>query len=290
MLKLSNQSKSKLLSDIIKYLFLILVLIVTVFPILYTFCASFKSNSEIMTHPETLFPLEPTLDNYKTAMSGSGFNIPLMLWNSTYYTLITVVATLTISSLSGYVFARAGYFPGKKLIFTVFSSLMFISMGSITIYAVFKVLNIVHLASSLWGLIVMKFFGIGIVNIYMVRSYVRTISPAIDEAAEIDGCSFIGIFFKIILPLLKPIIATLTVLSFNSSWNEYLMPTLFTITRPEQRTLIVGITALKNSGSAASNWNLMLAGAVVSLIPILIVYAFANKYFVEGLTAGAVKG
>ena len=89
---------------------------------------------------------------------------------------------------------------------------------------------------------------------------------------------------------MKPIIATLTILSFQSSWNDYLMPTLFTISRPEQRTLIVGITALKNSGSAASNWNLMLAGAVITIIPILVVYGFANKYFVNGLASGAVKG
>jgi multiple sugar transport system permease protein len=213
-----------------------------------------------------------------------------MFWNSTYYTVLTVIITITISSLSGYVFARGGNFPGSKVIFTVFSSLMFINMGSITIYAVFKVLDIVHLSDSLWGLIVMKVFSIGIVNIYLVRSYIRTLPYSLDEAAKIDGCSFIGIFFKIIGPLLKPIIATISILAFNSSWNDYLMPTLFTISRPEQRPLIVGIMALKNSGNAASNWNLMLAGATVALIPILIAYAFGNKYFVEGLASGAVKG
>lgn len=285
-----NMKKKTLLLNIIKYAFLIAVLVFTVLPVIYTVCASFKSNSEIMVHPESLFPLQPTLDNYKIAWSSSDFNIGRMFFNSTYYTVITVLITITISSLAGYVFARGGNFPGSKVVFALFSSLMFINMGSITIYATFKVLNIFHLANSLWGLIVTKFFGIGVVNIYMVRSYIRTISPSIDEAAEIDGCSFVGIFFRIILPLLKPIIATLTILAFNASWNDYLMPTLFTITRPEQRTLIVGIIALKNSGNAAANWNLMLAGATVAIIPILIIYAFANKYFVEGLAAGAVKG
>ena len=275
--------------NLIVYVFLIAVLFFTVLPIAYTIFASFKSNSEIMVHPEALFPLEPTLENYKIALSGGDFNIGRMFFNSTWYTLIVILITVTISSATGYVFARGGNFPGSKIIFAAFSALMFIDFGSITIYAVFKILNIINLSDSLWGLVVMKIFSTGIVNIYLVRSYIRTISPSIDEAAEIDGCSFLGIFFRIIAPLLKPIIATITLLSFQASWNEYLMPTLFTIGRPEQRTLIVGIMALKNSGNAASNWNLMLAGAAVALIPILVCYAFCNKYFVDGLAAGAVK-
>ena len=208
--------RAEFIKKTIIYIFLCAVLFVTILPVIYTVFASFKTNSEIMTHPETLFPLEPTLDNYKAALTTGSFNIPLMFWNSTYYTVLTVIITITISSLSGYVFARGGNFPGSKVIFTVFSSLMFINMGSITIYAVFKVLDIVHLSDSLWGLIVMKVFGIGIVNIYLVRSYIRTLPYSLDEAAKIDGCSFIGIFFKIIGPLLKPIIATISIATRDS--------------------------------------------------------------------------
>ena len=192
--------------------------------------------------------------------------------------------------MAGYVFARGGNFAGSKVLFAIFSSLMFINMGSITIYPIFQVLGILKLSSSLWGLIVMRFFSVGIINIYLVRSYIKTISPELDEAAEMDGCSFFGIFFHIIAPLLKPILATISILAFNSSWNEYLMPTLFTLSNRQHRTLIVGIMSLKNSGQAAANWNLMLAGATVAMLPILIVYLFANRYFVEGLTAGALKG
>lgn len=272
------------------YIFLIAVLIVVVVPIFYTIMSSFKTNSEIMAHPDRLFPETFMLDNYKAAWGSGSFNIPRMLWNSTYYTVLVVIITVTMSSLMGYVFARGGNFPGSKIVFAVFSSLMFINFGSITIYAVFKVLGIIHLDGSLWGLIVMKFFSVGIANVYIVRGYITSLPKEMDEAAEIDGCSFIGIFFRIIAPLLKPVIATLVVLAFNASWNDYLMPTLFTITNPQQRPLIVGIMQLKNSGAAASSWNLMLAGATVALIPVLIVYAFCNKYFVSGIAAGAVKG
>jgi len=282
--------KKNLILNTIIYAFLLLVLAFTLLPVLYTILASFKSNSEIMTHPESLFPIAPTIENYRIAWSGDNFNVGKMFFNSCIYTILVMAITITISTATGYVFARGGEFPGSKIIFAIFSMLMFVNFGSITIYAVFRVLKIFNLSDSLWGLIVMKFFSIGTVNIYIVRSYVRTISSSIDEAAEIDGCSFLGIFVKIIAPLLKPVIATLALLSFQASWNEYMMPMLFTISRPEQRPLIVGIMALKNSGNAASNWNLMLAGATVALIPILAVYGICNKYFVDGLAAGAVKG
>ena len=182
------------------------------------------------------------------------------------------------------------YFPGAKVIFTAFSALMFVSFGAITIYPTFDVLNVLGMSDSLWGLIVMKIFGVSTVNIYLVRSYVRTLPQGMEEAAQIDGCSVIGTFFRIVMPLLKPIIATITILSFQASWNEYLLPTLFTLTRPDQRTLIVGVAALKSSSKAAAAWNLMLAGSTIALVPVLIVYAFANKYFVKGIAAGAVKG
>ena len=242
----------KRVADLFTYAFLLLVLAFVLIPLVYTIAGSFKSNMEIMTHPEKIFPIEPTLDNYVQAMSNPRFNIPKLFWNSTWYTVLSMVITLTISTMTGYVFARAE-FPGKKVVFAVFSSLMFISIGSITIYPVFEVLDLFGLSTSLWGLIVMKFFSVGIVNIYMVRSYIWTLPKALDEAAAIDGCGF-------------------------------------TMSTPDQRTLMSAIVALKNSGSAASNWNLMLAGATVGLIPVLIVYAMFNKHFVDGIAAGAVKG
>ena len=285
-----TRNRKKLLPLAAKYLFLILVLIFVMIPILYTISASFKTNAEILAHPDSFWPLEPTLDNYRIAWSGEEFNIPRMFLNSVVYSVFCVAFTVGTSATAGYVFARGGNFPGSKVLFAVFSSLMFINMGTITIYPIFQVLGILKLSSSLWGLIVMRFFSVGIINIYLVRSYIRTLPTELDEAAEMDGCSFFGTFFRIIAPLLKPILATVSILAFNSSWNEYLMPTLFTLSNRQQRTLIVGIMSLKNSGQAAANWNLMLAGATIAIIPILVVYAIANRYFVEGLTAGAVKG
>lgn len=281
--------RAKLISDILMYIVLIAVSFVVIIPILYVVFGSFKTNAEIMTNATSLWPKQFTFENYITAWSMQEFSIPRMMWNSTWYTLISVFITLVTASMAGYVFARLD-FPGKKVIFAAFSSLMFITLGSITIYPLFDILAKFNLSRSLWGLMILKVFGVGIMNIYLVRGFVNTLPKEMDEAAYVDGCSFFSTFTKIIFPLLKPIMATIGILAFQSSWNDYLMPTLFTITRPDQQTLIVGIMALKNAGESAASWNLMLAGATVALIPVIIAYCIGNKYFVSGLTAGAVKG
>ncbi|MBC8597362.1 carbohydrate ABC transporter permease [Qingrenia yutianensis] len=281
--------KMNIIKKSIIYAFLIMFLIVQIFPVLYTFMASFKPNAEILTSPGTIFPKEFSFENYKLAWDSEDFKVKELLWNSLYYTLILLFVSVMKSSMEGYVFAR-GEFPGKKIVFGCFSALLFISLGTITVYPLFNILNHIHLNRSLFGLIVVKIFGINVTGIYLVRSFVQAIPKEIDEAAKIDGCGFAGIFFRIILPLLKPVMATLGILSFSATWNEYLMPTIFTLGNPSQRTLIAGVVALKSTGQAASSWNLMLAGSAISLIPVLIAYAFGNRYFVSGLAAGAVKG
>lgn len=282
-------TKKSLTSKIFMYTILTALLVVVVFPILSLILASFKSNSEIMTTPEKLFSAHPTFDNYIEAWNSENFRVSSMLFNSVWYASVSVVITLFTSALCGYVFAR-GEFRGKKALFAIFSSLMFISLGGITIYPTFSILSHFGLSTSLWGLVVMQCFGIPIVNMYIVRGFINALPHELDEAAKIDGCSFTGIFFRIIFPNLKPVLITLGMLAFNGSWNNYLMPTLFTMARPDQQTLIVGIMALKNSGEAASSWNLMFAATVIALLPVLVVYIFGNKYITDGMAAGAVKG
>ncbi|MBR2885660.1 MAG: carbohydrate ABC transporter permease [Clostridia bacterium] len=270
------------------YLFLCIIAFLVIMPLLYTIFASFKTNMELMSHPESLLPINPTLDNYKIAFSSEDFNVPRMLWYSVWYSLITTISVVLTSAMAAYSFER-GNFPGKKLFFTIFCGLLFISIGGITIYPMFEITSALGLSDSLWGLAVVKIFSVGTTNLILVKGYVASLPRALDEAAEIDGCNFIQTFFKIILPLLKPILATVAVLSFNGSWNEYIMPAIFTVNRPEQRTLIAGVIALKNSDAGASNWGLMLAGSAIAFIPVLIAYLFGNRFFISGLTSGSVK-
>lgn len=281
----------RLLDKIIRvicYIILIVALIITIFPIVYAIAGSFKTNTELLMG-STVFPKHPTVENYVYAFQSESFNVPRMMMNSIIYTVYNVVVMILISSMAGYVFAR-GKFPGRNLIFICFSSLLFVKTGGLTIYPQFQILQALHLNKGLYTLMFLGLFSIPVVNIYLIRGFIDALPKELDESARIDGCSFAGTFFRIIMPLLKPVLATIGILTFNASWNDYITPNIFTATKPEQQTLIVGLMALKNSDGAATNWNLMLAGSVIALIPVLVAYAFGNQYFVSGLASGAVKG
>lgn len=278
----------KRISVAIMYFVLIAVLIITLFPIIYTFLSSLKSPIEILVSGKVM-PEHPTFNNYIEAWTSPELQVGRQFINSTVYCVLNVLITIVISTMAGYVFA-VGNFRMKKVVFGCFTFLMFVKLGGISIYPTFEIFDLLHLPINLYGLIFIHLFGVPIVNMYLVKGFVASIPYSLMEAATIDGCSFFGRFVKIIFPLLMPIVATITILAFQGSWNDYIMPTVFTLTHPEQRTLIVGIMALKSSGGAASSWHLMLAGSIVSLIPVLVVYCICNKYFVQGITAGAEKG
>ena len=127
-------------------------------------------------------------------------------------------------------------------------------------------------------------------NVLLTMGFVKGIPKELDEAAIIDGCSLYGIFFRIILPLIKPIIAVVALFSFRHAWNDYITTLVMTISLPRLRTLTVAVVQLKYAVNAAAEWHIMLAGASIAILPIIIVYAFCHKQFIGGLTLGAVKG
>ena len=275
------------LSAALTYLVLSIIVVFVIFPIFYTFSGSFKSNQELLTSGSTILPEKFVPDNYIQAWSLANFE--RYTFNSVYLSFFIVLGTIITSTVAGYCFER-GKFRGKNMIFAVVVSSMFVSLGSLTLYPTVMIAKWFGINKSLWGVIVIRVLGMNVTNLFVTRSYIRTLSPEIDEAAKIDGCSFFGTFVHIIFPLLKPLIATIAILEFRHSWNDYLMPMVFTMSKPDRMPLVVGVVSLKSSGEAASSWNLMLAGTAISMIPMILVYMIFNRYFIEGMTAGAVKG
>ena len=275
------------LSAALTYLVLSIIFVFVIFPIFYTFSGSFKSNQELLTSGSTILPEKFVPDNYIQAWSLANFE--RYTFNSVYLSFFIVLGTIITSTVAGYCFER-GKFRGKNMIFAVVVSSMFVSLGSLTLYPTVMIAKWFGINKSLWGVIVIRVLGMNVTNLFVTRSYIRTLSPEIDEAAKIDGCSFFGTFVHIIFPLLKPLIATIAILEFRHSWNDYLMPMVFTMSKPDRMPLVVGVVSLKSSGEAASSWNLMLAGTAISMIPMILVYMIFNRYFIEGMTAGAVKG
>lgn len=282
-----NSKVRKLSGNALIYLVLSIIFIITVFPVFYTFMGSFKSNMELLTKGNNVIPSKFVLDNYKQAWQLANFE--QFTFNSLFLSFFIVVGTIFTSTIAGYVFER-GHFKGKNLIFAMVISSMFVSLGSLTLYPQLMIAKVFGINKSLWGVIIIRVLGMNVTNLFVTRSYIRTLSVEIDESAKVDGCTFFKIYRSIIFPLLKPLIATLAILEFRFAWNDYLMPMVFTLSNPKRMPLVVGIMNLKGSGAAASSWNLMLAGTSIAIIPMIIVYAIFNRYFIQGLTAGAVKG
>lgn len=280
-------SARKRLSAAVTYLVLGIIFVFVIFPIFYTFMGSFKSNQELLTSGSTIVPSKFVLDNYKQAWSLANFE--RYTWNSLHMSFFIVLGTIFTSTVAGYCFER-GKFKGKNTIFAVVVSSMFVSLGSLTLYPTVMIAKWFGINKSLWGVILIRVLGMNVTNLFITRTYIRTLSPEIDEAAKIDGCSFFSTFVHIIFPLLKPLIATIAILEFRHSWNDYMMPMVFTMSKPDRMPLVVGVISLKSSGEAASSWNLMLAGTAISMIPMIAVYMVFNRYFIAGMTAGAVKG
>jgi len=268
-------------------LFMIIVAILTLYPVIYVVCGSFKKNAELLTGGTNIFPETWTIDNFIQAWNQADFATYTM--NSIFLASGIMLVSLITSSMAGYVFARRK-FPGKELIYGLFVAFMFINVGSVSLRPLFELAIKLNLNTSLWSVIFISAGGGQATYIFLVRGYMNSIPKELDEAAKIDGCSFFQTFYMIILPVLKPILATVALLSFRGGWNEYILPLVFTMTNKAKRPLTVGVTMLKNAGDGAAAWNIMFAGATIAIIPILMIYIFTSRYFIKGLTAGAVKG
>ncbi len=277
----------RLLSKIFIYAFLIVAVVVAIFPIFYTLMASVKSNQELLANPSAIFPEKYIFDNYVQAWQLANFKQYTL--NSVHMAFFIVVGTIITSTIAGYVFER-GKFRGKDMIFAFVLSSMFVSLGSLTLYPTLMIAKFFHMNKTLWGVIIIRVLGLNVSNLFIARGYIATIPKEVDEAAKIDGCSFFGIYRHIMFPLLKPLIATVGILEFRNAWNDYMMPLVFTMASPKRMPLVVGVVNLKSTGEAASNWNVMLAGTAISIIPMIIVFLLFNKNFISGLTAGSVKG
>jgi ABC-type glycerol-3-phosphate transport system permease component len=272
-------------ADILKWIFLIAVAIFMLYPILYAVLGSFKSNQELTTST-ALLPTVWHWDNLTTALSLGNFG--RYIGNTLFLCFFVVVGSLITSSLTAYCVARHT-FPGRRMIVGLYTAMMFISIGPVMLRPVYDLSVTLGLNKTLWPVVFILIGGQSI-NIFILQSYMRSIPRELDEAAAIDGAGFFLIYWRIILPLATPALAVVALFQFRLAWNEYLWPLVFTLTNPDLRPLSVAIAALRYNDTAATQWNLMLMGASISIVPLLIVYIFTNRAFIYGQMSGALKG
>lgn len=277
-------SLEKILS-LFAWIVIALLVVFTVYPVIYAILGSLKTNAEL-TLGGSLLPKVPQWQNYKKAFIDSHFAQYSL--NSLIISLGTTALAVFTSALTGYVLARF-VFPGKKFMIGLYGAMMFISIGSVSLYPIKLFLQKFGLDDTLLALILVL-TGSQITNVFLVQGFVRSIPKEIDDAATIDGCSPFGIFWRIIVPLIRPIIGVVALFTFRNTWNDYITTLIMTMSNKSLTTLTVAVVQLKYSVFAAAEWHIMLAGASLAIIPVLILYIFTNKQFISGLTSGSVKG
>lgn len=279
---LSDKARTAL---ILKWVFLGIMIVFTLYPVIYTILGSFKTNAEL-TQGGGFFPSVWHFENYYKAFIQADFTKYTL--NSVIVSVSVTILAVTTTSLAGFVMARKD-FPGKKILLALYMSMMFVSLGSVTLYPIYDLLRALKINKTIFALVI-ALTGGQATNVFLVMGFTKGIPKELDEAAIIDGCSIYGVYTRIILPLSKPILAVVALFSFRNAWNDYITSLIMTISIPKLQTLTVAVVQLKYSVNSAAEWHIMLAGASIAIIPILIVYMFSNKQFIEGLTAGAVKG
>lgn len=269
------------------WLFMMVFAVIIIFPVLYVIFGSFKVNAELLVGGSNIFPKKWIVTNYVEAWKQANFATYTI--NSIFLALGVMVVSVINSTMAGYVFSRRE-FKGKELLYSLFIMFMFINVGSVSLRPLFELAVKLKINQSLIPVIFISAGAGQATFIFLCRGFVNSIPKELDEAAKIDGCSFFEIYYKVILPMLKPVMATIALLSFRQGWNEYIMPLVFTMTNDKRRPLTVGVNMLKNMGDGTAAWNIMFAGATISIVPMLIIYVFFSKNFMGGMTAGAVKG
>jgi multiple sugar transport system permease protein len=265
------------------HIFLISLGIIWIYPFLWMVSAAFKTTAEMFGGGLNLIPQEPILDNFVRAWRVANFRT--YFFNTVTVTVSVVALVVTWSAMTGYAFGRYD-FPGKKLFMGAIVATLFLPTGY-TIIPTFELIKTLGLLDTLWAVILAMAGGAHVLFILLFTGFFSSLPQDLEDAARIDGCGFVRTFWSVMLPLAKPVIATAVIMRFMWSWNAFFIPLVFTLGKPELRTLGVGMYAFV--AEYATDWTGMAAAATISLIPIILVFLALQRYFVEGV-AGAIKG
>ncbi|MDT6467922.1 carbohydrate ABC transporter permease [Enterococcus faecium] len=274
-----NRQTKKILS----YVLMTVIGIILIIPLLWMVFTSLKPMEEIVRYPPTFFPEKIVWENYLDTIAAFPF------WryarNTLFITVLVVIGNVLSNSFIAYGFAKLD-FPGKKLMFALVLSTMMIP-GFVTMIPQYVLFSKIGWVGTYLPLIVPSFFG-NAFNIFLMRQFYLSINNELIEAAEIDGANHLYIWSHLMLPLTKPALITIAINSFNAAWNDFLGPLLY-IQDQKKYTLQIGLQVFQNQ--ATTQWNYLMAGATLVLIPTILLFFFAQRYFIEGMDlTGGSKG
>lgn len=265
------------------YAVLLVIVFVCLFPVLWMCMISFKTVGESISGFNALKIEMPTLANYKRLFQ----LIPIWqnLYNSLFTTVIGTLTTLFFCALAGFGFAKY-QFPGRKTLFYFVIATMMITteVGAVPLFIIMRKAGLIN---SLWSLIIPRIATA--VGIFYMRQYITEVPDEILEAARIDGCNEFSIFLRIVLPVIKPALASWASLTVIARWNDFFWPLLF-LRKTKMYTLMVSVSMLPTSDGLSTPWQVVLAGTTLVIVPSILLYLGMQTFQKEGITAGAVKG
>lgn len=268
--------------NILIHLFLISVAITCVYPLLWMVSSSFKTQDTIFKDI-SLIPHQFHLQNYILAWQEGGFGRNFL--NSIFYTSAVVFGIIVVASMAAYAFSRFR-FPGRNIMFFTFMAAMMIPIPG-SFVALYVLLNKLHLRNTPIGYILCM-INVGLsTSIFLLKTFFDKMPKELEDAARIDGCSKIGIWWHVALPLAKPVLAVVVVFNALNVWNEYILALIIFDSR-QYMPLQVALQTFQ--GEFVTNYPLLMAGLTITALPIILVYLFMQKYIIKGVTAGAIVG
>ena len=268
------------------YVVCISLALLFLFPIVYSTLTSVKPSKEASAVPPTYLPSAISLDNY-VQLNQYGAGVFTYVFNSAGVALITVFGTIILSTLAGFGFSRF-QFPGKNVLFIMILATLMIPFQSI-LTPLFILLGAVKLQNTLLGLALVYITFQLPFGVFMMRNMFDTVPREIEEAALLDGCTTITMLTKVMLVLVRPGIITVAIYAFLNSWNEFLAA-LIIMTQENKFTLPIMLTSVRSGYYGSVDWGALQAGITVTILPCIIIFLLLQRYYLQGLMGGAVKG
>jgi len=268
------------------YLVLTACALVFIYPFVLSLATTFKPRDEVAAHPVLPWPLSPESRAWENVLVHSDF--PLWTINSVVVTVGATLLRLFLDSLAGYALARLNW-RGRGLVFGLVLAILAVPPIVLTVPR-FLVLKEMGLLNSYAGLILP--LAVDAVGIFIMKQFFEGLPRELEEAARIDGANIFQTYWRVVLPLARPGIITLTILSFQGTWNEFLLPLIVVRASPEHWTLPFGLSTLGRGGAGGQtiDYPVMLAGSMLTILPVAVIFFVLQRFFVRGITAGAVKG
>lgn len=272
------------ISELVFFVILIGFAALMLFPFLWMILTALKTSSQIARMPPTFIPRPVTFEKFEHIFSE--LNFARYAFNSLWLAVVQIIGTVLSSATVAFALAKLR-FPGRKIIIGLILATMMLP-SQVTMIPTYFVWLKLGLVPSFWPLILPSFLGGGAFNIFLFHQMYRSMPHAMYESASIDGAHPLFILLRIYLPLVGPVIATVVVFAFMGSWNNTLGPLLY-LARPEQRTLVLALLVLQGNTEFA-DFGLQMAAATLTILPTVVIFAFAQRYFVEGISNVGVKG